>query len=114
MGLRFSRIVLSLFFFRYKRNYSTLLAYRKRAMLKSVVVTGLQVKADVGPEKTVKFCRQTIGAWGFVVAKVFKRVCTFFYVYQSFAGFLFFFAECGYVFWIKERRILEFLTVDIV
>ena len=61
MGLRFSRRVLSLDFF----GISEIIPYGKRTMLKSKVVTGQQIVADVRPKESVEFSGQTIKFRGF-------------------------------------------------
>ena len=81
-----------LFFFWDKRDYSSSLAYGKRTMLKSKVVTGQQIVADVRPKESVEFSGQTISSGGFVIVKIFERNYAFFLVYQSLTRFFLFFA----------------------
>ena len=42
-------------------------------MLKSKVVTGQQIVADVRPKESVQFSGQTISSGGFVIVKIFER-----------------------------------------
>ena len=56
-------------------------------MLKSKVVTGQQIVADVRPKESVEFSGQTISSGGFVIVKILERIYAFFLVYQSLTSF---------------------------